>query len=144
MREIFFTKENWELTGDGDFTGTFHLFKGGHDLTGTFTSAVAGVNDYRFPQLYGSLHWTPKAFEVTNAGSKLFGGDARFAFSIKPLGSPGGRPRASRRRTRTSISPQLSDFYELPGHALRADARRARTCSSGRSAGFTSTRRAAT
>ena len=24
----------WELAGEGDFTGTFHLFKGGHDLAG--------------------------------------------------------------------------------------------------------------
>ena len=27
MRELFFKDENVELTGDGDFTGTFHLFK---------------------------------------------------------------------------------------------------------------------
>ena len=41
MREMFFTDETWELAGDGDFTGTFHLFKGGRDLTGTFTSDLA-------------------------------------------------------------------------------------------------------
>jgi hypothetical protein len=28
-------KENWKLGGDGDFTGVFHLFKGGHDCPGT-------------------------------------------------------------------------------------------------------------
>ncbi len=32
MREIFFRHETYRLTGDGDFTGVFHLFKGGHDL----------------------------------------------------------------------------------------------------------------
>ena len=32
MRELFFKDETWRLTGDGDFTGTFHLFKGGRDL----------------------------------------------------------------------------------------------------------------
>src|SRR5207249_3466777 len=74
MRQIFFKDERWELSGDGDFNGRFHLFKGGHDLAGTFTSAVAGVNQYRFPELYGSLHWTKEGFEVWNAGSKLFGG----------------------------------------------------------------------
>ena len=28
MGDIFFSDQNWNLTGDGDFTGTFHLFKG--------------------------------------------------------------------------------------------------------------------
>ncbi len=115
MREIFFKKENWALSGDGDFTGTFHLFKGGHDLTGTFASAVAGVYDYRFPQLYGSLRWTPKAFEVTEAGSKLFGGDARFAYSIKPLGTPGGATaRFDASYTDVDLA-EVTDFYDLPG-----------------------------
>jgi len=45
MREIFFGHETWRVTGDGDFTGVFHLFKGGHDLHGTFTSPIAAVND---------------------------------------------------------------------------------------------------
>src|SRR5688572_24670071 len=115
MREIFFGKENWALSGDGDFTGTFHLFKGGHDLTGTFASAVAGVYDYRFPQLHGSLRWTPKAFEVTEAGSKLFGGDARFAYSIKPLGTPGGATaRFDASYTDVDLA-EVTDFYDLPG-----------------------------
>jgi hypothetical protein len=115
MREIFFRDQPWELAGDGDFTGTFHLFKGGHDLAGAFTSDALGVYAYRFPSLYGSLHWTRKLFEVTSAGSDLYGGASRFAFSIKPLGSP-ERPTA-----RFDVSYQdvdlarVSDFYELPG-----------------------------
>src|SRR5262249_43079886 len=36
MREIFFGNERWPLSGDGDFNGTFHLFKDGRDLAGTF------------------------------------------------------------------------------------------------------------
>jgi hypothetical protein len=115
MREIFFKKENWALSGDGDFTGTFHLFKGGHDLSGTFTSAVAGVYDYRFPQLYGSLRWTPKAFEVTEAGSKLFGGDARFAYSIKPLGTPGGATARFDASYADVDLAAVTDFYDLQG-----------------------------
>ena len=92
MRQIFFKDETWQLTGDGDFDGTFHLFKNGYDLTGKFRSEMAGVNDYRFPSLYGSLHWTKAGFDVTEAGSKLFGGDARFLYSITPLGQPQTRP----------------------------------------------------
>ena len=78
MREIFFTKETWRLRGDGDFTGTFHLFKGGRELKGTFASAEAGVNEYRFQELRGSLLWLPNKFEVTNATSRVYGGTARF------------------------------------------------------------------
>jgi hypothetical protein len=88
MREIFFAHETWRLAGDADFTGVFHLFKGGHDLSGTFKSDLAGVNDYRFPSLYGSLRWTPAAFDVWDAGSLFYGGAARFKYSIKPLGAP--------------------------------------------------------
>jgi hypothetical protein len=88
MRELFFKNEPWKLAGEGDFTGQFHLFKGGHDLSGNFTSEALGVYAYQFPSLHGSLHWTRKLFEVTNAGADLYGGTARFDFGIKPLGSP--------------------------------------------------------
>jgi hypothetical protein len=122
MRELFFKDETWRLTGDGDFTGTFHLFKGGRDLSGTFTSPVAGVNAYRFPSLYGSLRWTPAAFEVWDAGAKFFAGDAKFAYSIKPLGA-GVRPTA---RFDASVErmdlAQLTDFQELPGQRFAGSA----------------------
>jgi hypothetical protein len=115
MREIFFAKQQWNTTGESDFTGTFHLFKGGHDLAGTFSSAEAGVNAYRFPSLFGSLHWTRRFFEVTDAGAKAFGGDARFNFSIAPLGSaerPVGRLDVSYRNMDLA---RVSDFYQLRG-----------------------------
>ena len=38
MREIFFAKDTFSLHGEGDFTGTFHLFKGGRELKGNFFS----------------------------------------------------------------------------------------------------------
>jgi TamB, inner membrane protein subunit of TAM complex len=115
MREIFFAHETWRLAGDGDFNGVFHLFKGGHDLHGTFKSDLAGVNDYRFPSLYGSLRWTPAAFDVWDAGSKFYGGDARFTYSIKPLGSatpPTDRFDAS--YTDVDLSA-FTDFEQFPG-----------------------------
>ena len=87
MRQLFFKNEKWELSGEGDVKGTFHLFKGGRDLSGTFATQLLGLNEYRFPGLYGSLHWTPTLFDVSNAGAKFFDGDARFAYSIQPLGS---------------------------------------------------------
>ena len=115
MRELFFKDESWNLTGDGDFSGTFHLFKGGRDLAGTFTSALAGVNEYRFPSLYGSLRWTPSAFEVWDAGAKFSGGDARFMYSIKPLGAK-VRPLARFDATVDRMDlAALTDFEQLPG-----------------------------
>jgi hypothetical protein len=115
MREIFFKEQPWQLAGDGDFDGTFHLFKGGHDLAGTFQSDALGVYAYRFPSLQGSLHWTRKLFEVTNAGADLYGGAATFDFSIKPLGSPD--PWTARFDTEYANIDlvQLTDFYELRG-----------------------------
>jgi hypothetical protein len=115
MREIFFRDEPWEIAGDGDFTGKFHLFKNGHDLAGAFTSSALGVYAYRFQSLYGSLHWTPKLFDITSAGSDLYGGASRFAFTIKPLGSP-ERPTARFDVSYQDVDlVQVSDFYELSG-----------------------------
>jgi len=89
MRQLFFKDERWELSGEGDFTGRFQLFKGGpgRDLSGTFSSALFGVNDYRFSSLFGGLHWTRDALDVHDAGAKLFGGDGRFSYTIRPLGT---------------------------------------------------------
>jgi hypothetical protein len=119
MRQIFFTHETWDVAGDGDFTGRFHLFKGGHDLSGTFASArldlLAGGRDYRFPALYGSLRWTPKSFDVWDAGAKTFGGDGKFVYSIKPLGSP-ERPAARFDASYTNVDlSAFTDFEQLKG-----------------------------
>lgn len=115
MREIFFTDEKWRLAGDGDFTGTFRLYKGGHNVSGKFTSQNAGVNAYRFPALNGSLQWNEHGFDVWNAGSKFYGGDARFQYSIKPLGVP--QPPTDRfdvTFARTDLAA-FTDFEALQG-----------------------------
>jgi hypothetical protein len=119
MRELFFKKEPWQVTGDGDFTGVFRLFKAGantnRDLTGTFSSALAGVNAYRFPSLYGSLRWSQHAFEVWNAGSEFYGGDAKFAYAIKPFGAK-TKPIHHFDTTLTDVDlARFTDFQQLPG-----------------------------
>jgi hypothetical protein len=115
MREIFFRNETWALTGDGDFTGTFRLFKGGHDLSGTFRSALATVNEYRFPRLQGALEWRRDGFKVWDARADLYGGQAEFGFSIAPMGAP-ERPTARFDASYSNVDvAQLSDLYELPG-----------------------------
>jgi hypothetical protein len=123
MREIFFKNEDWALSGDGDFTGTFSLFKGGkRDLAGSFTSELFGFGEYRFPSLYGSLRWTPTAFDVWNAGSKFYGGDARFSYSIQPLGAK-VRPTAKFDASYTDVDlARFTDFERLPGMRLAGSA----------------------
>jgi len=116
MRELFFKSEDWRLTGDGDFNGTFGLFKGGRrDLTGSFASDVFGFGEYRFPSLYGSLRWTQTGFDVWQAGSKFYGGDARFSYSIKPLGSK-VRPTAKFDVSYADVDlARYTDFERLAG-----------------------------
>jgi len=115
MRQLFFKNERWDLTGDGDFTGTFHLSKAGADLAGRFASELAGVNAYRFPSLYGSLRWTRHAFDVWDAGSKFYGGDAAFTYAIKPLGAH-TRPTHRFETTLSGVDlARLTDFEEFPG-----------------------------
>jgi len=122
MREIFFRNERWPLAGEGDFNGTFHLFKDGRDLSGDFTSDELGVYSYRFPKLYGSLHWTPKLFEVTDAGAGFSGGEATFAYSIKPLGAK-TRPTSRFEFNIDALDlAQLTDFEQLPGQRFAGTA----------------------
>lgn len=96
MREIFFARDQFSLSGEGRFSGTFHLFREmvngrsrtGRELRGTFSSDVAGVNDYRFDRLQGAVLWVPEKLEVTDATAGVFGGAARFSYRMAPLGVP--------------------------------------------------------
>ncbi len=87
QREIFFARDQFTLFGEGQFTGTFHMFKGGRELKGDFSSAVAGVNDYRFPNLRGSVVWVRDRMEVTRATAEFAGGTADFRYLMAPLGN---------------------------------------------------------
>lgn len=82
MREIFFSGEHFTLFGEGDFNGVFHLFKGGRELKGTFSSPVAGVNDYRFPNLRGTVVWLPNLLDVPQATAGAFGGTSQFSYRM--------------------------------------------------------------
>jgi hypothetical protein len=88
MREIFFAKESWSSHGEARFKGDFHLFPGGHELKGTFTSGLAYVNAFAFPDLRGSLVWEPHRFEVTKASARFYDGTASFRYLMAPLAAP--------------------------------------------------------
>lgn len=88
QKEIFFKGDAFTVSGEGDFEGTFHLFRGGRELKGTFRSDVAGVNEWRFPNLRGSVLWLPDSLEITDATADVYGGRARFGFRMGPFGEP--------------------------------------------------------
>jgi hypothetical protein len=124
MREIFWANETFRLAGDGDFTGTFHLFKEtvngrtrtGRELKGNFYSPQLGVNAYRFGDFRGSLVWVPERFEVTDASASAFGGSSRFGFRWAPLGQPDVRPIATFDAQYENVNvAEYSDFLALEG-----------------------------
>jgi hypothetical protein len=119
MREIFFPRDTFALHGEGDFRGSFHLFKGGRELKGDFFSREAGLNDYRFQDLEGSLIWVPDRFEVTRASSRFFDGQTRFKYLMAPLGNPDQKPHGRFEVEYENVDLEaLTNFQELQGIRL--------------------------
>ena len=128
MRELFFANDTFSLHGDGTFDGVFHLFRDvrpdgtsrtGRELKGRFHSNVAGVNDFRFPDLQGFVRWTPDLLEVRDAGARFYGGRARFEYLMAPLGVRGVpvRHRFDSRYENVNLTT-FSNFLELEGIRL--------------------------
>ncbi len=90
MRELFFANEAWDVEGQGEFAGIFHVYNGGQELAGDFKSDRARIQSLEFPDLHGSLRWLPDRFEVTHADADFYGGHTRFTYAIEPLGTPAG------------------------------------------------------
>jgi autotransporter translocation and assembly factor TamB len=86
QRGIWWAPYSFALSGEARFKGYFHYFKGGRELAGSFYSEEAGLDWYRFPELQGRVRWTPDRVEVTDARSKLYGGDARFTYTMSMFG----------------------------------------------------------
>ena len=127
MREIFFANDDFTLSGESDFNGTFHLFREtvdgrsrtGRELKGNFYSARAGVNAYRFSDLRGSVVWVPESLEVTNATAGLYGGAARFTYRQAPLGQRGVPAIATFDALYDSVDlTEFTSFLELQGIRL--------------------------
>ena len=118
MREIFFARDTFSLHGEGDFTGTFHLFKGGRELRGHFFSPEAGINAYRFRNLEGALEWLPDRFEVTRASSDFYGGRTHFKHLMADLGRPSpGHAKFEVEYENVDLT-QFTDFLETSGIRL--------------------------
>jgi hypothetical protein len=119
QKNIFFHRDRFDVSGKGDFHGTFHLFKGGRELKGSFTSPVAGVNAWRFPNLRGSVLWLPDRLEITDATTEVHGGSARFSYRMAPMGKK-GVPTMARWDVeyRNVDLARLTDFLETEGLRL--------------------------
>ncbi|MCA1559381.1 MAG: translocation/assembly module TamB domain-containing protein, partial [Acidobacteria bacterium] len=119
QKSIFFHRDRFNASGQGDFQGTFHYFKGGRELKGTFTSAVAGYNDWRFQNLRGSVLWLADRLEITNATTEAYGGKARFDYRLAPFGIKGTPTRALWDVQYSDIDlVRLTDFLETEGLRL--------------------------
>ena len=127
MREIFFANDDFSLSGESTFTGTFHMFRevvngrarNGRELKGNFYSATAGVNAYRFGDLRGSVLWVPERLDVTDATATVYGGTARFEYRMAPLGKLGVRPTATFDAAYEEVDlTEFTNFLELDGIRL--------------------------
>jgi hypothetical protein len=123
QKAIYFKSMNFTVKGYGDFLGTFRFFKTGtgtgRELKGTFTSPEAGVNAWRFPNVHGSLLWNNSAFRVTDVTTGLYGGGAKFDYTMGPLGQPGHPVQVAWDASYTNVDlTQLTDFLELQGIRL--------------------------
>ena len=118
MREIFFAGASWRSRGEARFVGTFHVFNGGHLLEGDFTSPLAHVNEFAFPDLRGSLVWEPHRFEVTDATSRFYDGTARFQYRMAPLSEPTPAVATWHVAYRNVDLAQFSDAVRLRGVRL--------------------------
>ena len=117
QKNIFFHRDKFTVSGHGDFEGTYQLFKaGGFELKGAFRSAVAGVNEWRFPDLRGNVRWQPQGrLEVTDATSRFMGGTARFDYRLGPSKRNAPTPAVWDVAYRDVDLVQLTDFLEVKG-----------------------------
>ena len=119
QKGIFFKRDKFTASGRGDFQGTFHLFKGGRELKGTFTSPVAGVNDWRFPNLRGAVLWLPNKLEITDSTADVYGGTARFDYRMAPIGVKNMPTMATWDVAYQNVDlARLTDFLETRGLRL--------------------------
>jgi hypothetical protein len=126
MREIFFARDTFSLSGTGQFDGTFHLFRDGppgarmgRELKGVIASPLAGVNAHRFEDFRGDVRWTPHLLEVSNASAGVYGGATRFDYRMAPLGRKDVRPTYTFDAELEDVDlTRYSDFLELDGLRL--------------------------
>jgi len=77
---------------------------------------MAGVNQYRFGNLRGTVLWVPERMEVTNATATLYGGEAKFSYKMAPLGVPGMPAMATFDAQYSNVDlTAFTNFLEIKG-----------------------------
>jgi len=132
MRKVFFANNNFELSGKGTFTGTFHLFREtmpdgrirtGRELKGTFHSHTAGLDTLRFGDLQGALKWVPESLDVTDTTSTFYGGGLNLGYKMAPLGQAGVTPIYTFDAAYHDVDLKtFSDYLEMQGLRLAGKA----------------------
>ena len=87
MKEIFFAGDPFTVGGTAQFTGAWHIYAGGRNLSGEFQSADWVLSGLAFPNTSGSVVWTANRFEVVDYAATFYGGDVELDFSMAPLGA---------------------------------------------------------
>ena len=87
MKDIFFAGDDFTVAGDAEFRGSWHIFDGGRELTGSFSAPDPSLQGLSFPALAGDLVWTSDRFAVTEAQSGFYGGELDFSYGMAPLGA---------------------------------------------------------
>ena len=99
MRELFFAKSDFRLSGQGRFNGIFKIFKDNpkkesFNLSGLFKSDEAGLGvkntEWRLNDLDGELEWSSNHFVVKRADSSFLGGRMKMTYGLEPVGSGRG------------------------------------------------------
>lgn len=122
MRELFFAGRDFTLSGDGRFRGTFALAREFRELKGSFESPEAGLDDFRFGDLRGSLVWDRKRLVVFDTTSTLLGGRLDLSYQMAPLGGQTPSIQRLETRYRDVDLEALSDTVALDGMRLRGRA----------------------
>lgn len=86
MKRIFFADQDFTAAGEASFTGAWHIFDGGRELSGAFESANATLAGLELPDVRGALVWTADRFEVFDGRSGFYGGVMDYDYSMQPLG----------------------------------------------------------
>lgn len=115
MKDVFFAGDNFEVGGRARFEGVWHIFDGGHELTGTFRGSDTTFNGLEFPGIEGAVVWASNRFEVSDVRSGFYGGDLQIAYSMKPLGEEEpGLAAFDVHYNDVDVAPLLDEF-ELTG-----------------------------
>ena len=114
QKNIFFHGQSFTASGMGDFTGTFHLFKGGRELKGTFTSPVAGRERVAVPEPARL-----RALGARSAGDHEH--DRAGLRRDRPVRLPDGAVRPPRRADPRDVGRRLPRRRPVPAHRFPGD-----------------------